>query len=311
MAITESKESREVTETTFGSTMRRIFNALWTDWDNVFDIFVGDLLGNSTLDGDFVSDVRGLRVTQAGTRYLNQTNCKIVVFYSTANTSDQQAIADQAGSWREEFDIGSDEDSTIIYHDFGSDEWQGRQVAEGNYKWNDTEGTYNIFRPSLFDSAGSIITDTIGNQEIPELLIRKGELRHRITAYSSTLYLDRILNRLNYVNGLNFISRYYNTAQVTGISHDVGILVNDIGKWLFVGCPIRRVGKNNWEYNFEFLYDNTGGRSDTTGGWNWQHGIRVNIYKGEPSPGFFSYDFLNLFVGMTRTDAQRGVAVGR
>ncbi|GAH11535.1 unnamed protein product, partial [marine sediment metagenome] len=112
MAITEAKESRQVNITTFGSTFRRIFNALWTDWDNVFDMYIGMQLGLSSLDGDYNADAdssKALRVTQMGTRYINETNCRINVFYSTDNQTNQLALPDQALSWQEDFDIGSEE----------------------------------------------------------------------------------------------------------------------------------------------------------------------------------------------------------
>ena len=318
MDVTEATESRQTMLTTYGSSFRRVFNALWTDWDNgTFDMYIGMQIGLSTLDGDFSSTAdssKALRVTQLGTRYVNETNCKIDVYYSTDNQTNQLALPDQALSWQEDFDIGSEEETTDIYYDFGSiKEDSGRvnvrgnavSITEGRYNWKGSGGIYNTFHPAIYDSAGNTITTSFGNDAIPDLLINRGIMRHRLTTYGSTVYLERILAFLNYVNGVNFISRYYRNTQQTGITHDVLINFNDVGKWLFVGCPFRRVRQENWEYNFEFLYN--------AAGWNWQHGVRVNLYPGEytSTPGFSPFDFLSLFDGMTGTDGQPGVFTGR
>ncbi len=298
MAITESKESREINETSFGSTMRRVFNALWTDWDNRMDIFVGTLLGDATadnIDEDFTSDVRGLRCTQIGTRYINETNCRIVAFYSTQNLKNQERIPDQIGSWKEDFDIGSVEEPQNVYYDFG-----GGGVDKGRYKWGEADGVYMEKKGTVLngtDSATSDITD------IPELLKHEGTMRYRVTAYASKLFLNRILTHLNYVNGHKFIGYYMTALQGTEIEHDLSSGWDDIGKWLFLGCPVRRIRHDCWEYNFEFLY--------STVKWNIQQDIQVNLYQGEEGSEAGAYNFADLFENMQGISIQSGIRTRR
>jgi hypothetical protein len=269
MAIKEHYTSRVTTETVRGTTMQRAFTMTFFDFDNGFDIYVGNLLGDSILDGDFPNQTINLRVTQVEQQTLGDNeNARVSVFYSTINSPNIEAIPDAANSWTETFDISSSDEAVTTY------------VDQGNGSNIDWEADWAANKPE-----GS--SDTA-----PELVIRDGRTVFNITTYASTLYYERIMRSLKRINGIDFLNNYFALPPQNEIRTDINIA--DFDQWLFTGCPITRTGKNVWRYDFVFEYS-----GDLTFGWNDVAGLEVVRYNNKDpfnSNNFFNFN--DLFAGM-------------
>lgn len=283
LGVTEHFTSRVTTETVRGATMEREFVMTFDVYDNDFDIFVGNLLGNSALDDDFPNSTRNLRVTQIQQRTIGDNkNALVRVFYSTINSPNIEAIPDAANSWTETFDISSVDEAVETY------------IDQGTGKAIDWAADWAEFKP---DGASEIA---------PELIIRDGRTVFNLTMYASTLYINRITKSLNRINGVNFLNNYFALPPQSDIPND-WVAFDDFDQWLFTSCPITRVGKNVWRYDFTFEYS-----GNLAFGWNEVALLDVIRYNNKDSFTGNLFNFLDLFVGMDNNiDTDISIAVKR
>ena len=68
--------------------------------------------------------------------------------------------------------------------------------------------------------------------------------------------------------------------------------LNDFDQWLFSGCPITRVAKNTWRYDFTFEFN------QAANGWNEVDGLFVSLYNNRNPFNNQLFDFNTLFEGM-------------
>jgi hypothetical protein len=255
----------------------------YSEYDNVFDIYVGNLLGDSDLDvGVGISGSTKLRVIDIEQNGIDNTNTNVTVLYSTSNTPNTQSVPDQANSWVESFDISTVDEAVETYID------QGTGIAV------DWEDDWETNKPS-----GA--SDTA-----PELIIRKPHMVFNVAAYGSKLEEYRIAESLGRINGVNFLVSYFGFPPQSEIPHDV--LVDDYDQWLFAACPISRPAKNTWRYDFTFEYS-----GNLEYGWNDVEGLEVVRYNNKnPFNSNELFNFMDLFAGMNfvgNTDVS--VATGR
>jgi hypothetical protein len=226
----------------------------YVEFDNTFDIFVGDLLGSSVLDTNISQTGVTLRVTDIKQDGIDQTNTRVFVFYSTENSPVLEAIPDSAASWVEQFDISTIEESVKTYYDYSTEE-----LVDWPTKWTDN-------------------TPSGASSEVPELVIRRPLHTFIVTAYASSLYLVRIMNQLGTINSNAFLSGYFSFFPQSNINAFANIA--DTRKWLFTACPITRVAKDSWRYDFTFEYN--------PNGWNHVEGLDVEIYDESNLNGLFA-----------------------
>lgn len=281
--ITEHFTSRVTTETVRGATMERVFIMTFALYDGAFPLFVGDLLGDSLLDDDFSQSDLNLRVTQVEQRTNgDNTHARVVVFYSTINSPNIEAIPDAANAWTETFDMSSVDEAVTTYIDQSTD-----QTTDWPTKWANN-------KPSG------------ASDDIPELIIRNGKLVFALTMYASTWYGRRIMFSLNRINGVNFLNNYFALPPQDEIVTD-WVDFDDFDQWLFAACPINRVGKNVWRYDFVFEY---GG--DILFGWNNVAGLEVIRYNNKDPFTGNSFNFMDLFAGMDdNVSTDISIRVGR
>jgi len=264
MAVTELAESQEWHETMYGISLRRVFKATWSDWDDgTFDIFIGDTWTTNSAE---------LRVSDIIMTGIDNVNVKIEVLYSTQGKTRQEARPDQAASWDESLDVHTDQ---YIISD-----------GEPYYKFNISGGGGST---GAWTSWTSTFQTGIGTDSYntPDLTHYHPGMTYIVTTYSSTLYLARILPNVGKVNSTNFLKTYFSQLQDTGIISDTDNY-NDIGLWFFSGCNIRRVRHDCWQYQFTMLYNSYQ--------WNkWRNQFDVNQYD--------TFDFHGLWAGMDATDS--------
>ena len=227
-----------------------------------------------------------MRVTELTQNGIDNENTNVTVFYSTVNSPATEAIPDAASSWVETFDISSvDEAVTTFTNQFTGEvvdwaaDWANRKL----------EGA----------------SDTV-----PELVIRNGNLVFSVTMYATKLYFNRIAFSLNRINGVNFLNNYFGFPPQSNIPNDVNI--QDFLQWLFVACPITRVAKNTFRYDFTFEFSGNRVGSGFTFGWNEIEGIEVVRYDDtNPFTGQL-FNFMDLFQGMDLLiDTDVSVRTGR
>ena len=246
MAIKEHFTTRVTHESALGTTMERTFTMTFADYDNVFDIFIGNLLGDSALDIGISSTV--LRVTDIKQRYLNNTDTHVTVFYSSANVPNTQAVPDASSSWTESFDISTVEEAVTTYIDAVSGD-----AIDWEQDWADNkpEGA----------------SDTA-----PELIIRRPHNVFTVSMYGTRLDYGLIMSSLGKINSGNFIQSYFAFPPQSDIATDGGI--GDALQWQFTACPVARVAQNTWRYDFTFEYS-----GDLVFGWNDVDGLEVVRYQ--------------------------------
>ena len=272
--ITEHYTSRITTETVRGSTLERVFTMTFDKYDYDFDIFVGNLLGDSDLDtGTNGMSSETLRVTQIQQCTIgDNTNAHITVFYSTFNSPSIESIPDAANSWEESIDISVVDEAVTTFKDQDPGATANTFVDWGTY-WgeNKPEGA----------------ADTA-----PEMIIRKPNWVFSVTAYATTFYVNRISNMLGRINGKPFLVNYFSLPPQDNLPTDIPNTADDSNEWLFTACPITRTGTNVWRYDFIFEHN------DATYGWNETGGIDVWKYSNlNPFTGS-KFDFNDLFAGM-------------
>ncbi len=276
MALKELFTTRRTRESTFGTTMERTFQMTYAEFDQVFDIFVGNGLDESVIfDGPgsgITANDRNLRVTEITQNGIDNENTNVTVFYSTVNSPATEAVPDAASSWVEVFDISPVDEAATTYTDQGNGDildWQADWAA------NKPEG---------------------GAEIAPELIIRKNNLVFNITMYATTLYFNRIANSIGRINGINFLNNYFGFPPQSNIPNDVNI--NDFDQWLFSACPISRIAKNTWRYDFAFEYSGNHVGRGFTFGWNEVEGLEVVRYSNKNPFNGQLFNFMDLFEGM-------------
>ena len=306
MATTELVASQAIHETVEGVTMNRVFTTTWTDYAvgtsnprtvpygllnlNPFPFRIGDCLTYDNLAFPVVNGITwNLRITDIRVSPTDNENIVAEVFYSSVyDRVSKRYEPDTNASWEEQFDISSFESSDDIYYDgAGLKFWKRAQQGvqqDWAAEWKDADQDADK-KPAHSIMAPNWVWE--------------------VKAYSSKLWLKRIVDNMLSVNSNLWLRDYFmnianrngywlNSAPNTHIT-DVALLT-DTERWLFVGCPIRRVQFNSWEYRFQFMFN-------FQWPWNMYHGISQDKYP--------TLNFTELFENMQQAPASEGQSGAR
>lgn len=270
MAVKELLESLEAHETSDGTTIRRVFQMFWSDFENpaIFGIFIGDKLGRTRTKTMRNSELVAVDITQMA---INNVYCTVSVLYSTqAKLPKQAERPDQLSSWEEVLDITTEELPTDT---FGV-------LTEGADPDNPESWTWKSWA-ALW--AATTTGEEIENNP-PILYLRQGRMIFRTTTYASKFYGARVTDAIGSINSEDFIAPYFGKQLAVPIDE----IPPDKNKWFFVGCPITRIRINSWRYDWTFEYKRQS--------WQQEYGITHNFYPER--------DFMALLADMDRTDGQ-------
>ncbi len=109
-----------------------------------------------------------------------------------------------------------------------------------------------------------------------------------MTAYGSLEYFNRVITNIKKINNAKFLFNHLQFGKVPTILHDVPQNFYDTKKWIFMGCDMRPIRSNCWEYQFHFVYNDQG--------WNTQHGVTTDMYA--------TFDMVALFSDMDQRDTE-------
>ena len=304
MATVEIVESQQIHQTNEGVTMTRAFRTTWTEYAsgnnlpfsipyqdytdplyNPWPFRVGHGLSYDVLSFPVVDYLTwNLRITDILVSPINNVDIHAEILYSSLlDGANRRYEPNTNASWEEQFDIISSESSDNAY------------ISNTN-ETNPTQPEPSFYlRSGHSDSSlEDWETDWIGAggdaEKVPTNSIYQPYWVWTVRAYASELYLNRILDGLLSVNSeLHWLGTYFTTlANRNGYlngdtpgSHitDAG-LITDQGRWLFTGCPIRRVAFDSWEYSFEFTFN-------LRWWWNYPHGIHTDKYPMRNFASFF------------------------
>ena len=288
MAYEELASSQKLHVTADGVSFLRVFQVDWADWnDGTFPYFVGKALDDVTgvpLAEQFTVNPYGLYVTDMITvPAVGNTRAGVEVMYSNdlSRTTPRQE-PNQAGSIEETFDVRTEEVEIESY-------FVRRQgLVISNSASSDITVGDQKFWPVLYSEFGF---NSSSAASTPPLVVTNRTMSFQLTAYSSKLWIKRIMETLNTINDGKFMHPYLTFTQASGIQTEPQLQeFDDTGLWLFASCPITRVRFDSWRYDMTFLFNNNtmspsylksnppATKISQRQGWNINAGIFTGVY---------------------------------
>jgi hypothetical protein len=246
MAVTEFYESRKMHLTAEGTTVMRVFTCTATDWNAGGDAGTTLPIVGDPWDVDIIR--YDLRVTDINVYWLDNTNCRIEILYSTAGLSHSTHVPDAVSSKVEEFAMSTQpEVITDKYTDFTTGDRPSWGLA-----WEAA-------------SAGRKAADA------PPITVHKANMTYSYKCNVSSWSYDTIRDAVGRINDSDMLvqwkSRVPGSLNRDAIYDATG---DDTGKWLFHDFSARAVGDKNWELSLTFLYNDFG--------WNSPESVPINLY---------------------------------